>query len=81
MTVKELYGSVGVSSGLKVIDGETGKILCYRYNVISPKHEKIGRREILHLWADIEVTDDGFGNYARPYLCVYVMAEKGDNEK
>ena len=72
MTVSELYKGVSLRSDLRVMHAGTGKILCYQYRPDLPKHEKIGRMEILDLWANIQVVDNGFGDYAKPYLCVYV---------
>lgn len=79
MTVSEFYKQAEVRSKLRVYHGGNGKILCYGY--VPEKHEgKIGGKEILALWADIEVTDSGFGHYAQPYLCVYVAAG-GENDE
>lgn len=71
MTVNELYKGVSLRSDLRVIHAGTGKILCYQYKPESPKHEKIGRMEILDLWANIQVANGIFGDYAKPYLCVF----------
>lgn len=79
MTVSEFYKQAEVRSKLRVYHGGNGKILCYDY--VPEKHEeKIGEKEILALWADIEVTDSGFGHYAQPYLCVYVGQEVEEDE-
>ena len=80
MTVKELYERTRARSILRVKDGGTGRVLCYSYKPDEPKHEKIGKMEIYYLWADIEVTDSGFGHYAQPYLCVYAAARGKDEE-
>ena len=71
MTVSDLYKGVSLRSDLRVIHAGTGKILCYQYNPDVPKHEKIGKMEILYLWASMQVIDNGFGDYAKPYLCVF----------
>lgn len=71
MTVSDLYKGVSLRSDLRVIHAGTGKILCYQYKPDLPKHEKIGRMEILDLWASMQVIDNGFGDYAKPYLCVF----------
>lgn len=79
MTVSEFYKQAGVRSKLRVYHGGNGKILCYGY--VPEKHEgKIGGKEILSLWADMEVTESGFGHYAYPYLCVYVGQEEPKDE-
>lgn len=73
MTVLEF--SKICKSPLRCISAYNGKILCYEFN--AKKHTEIGEREICDVWADIQVTDSSFGNYARPIMCVFVngMAE------
>ena len=73
MTVKELYEGCEVRSNLKVIDGATGKVLCYAYRPEEQKHEKIGRMRVLNLWAEMQTVNSPFGNYARPYMCAYAI--------
>ena len=72
MTVAEF--AKGCRSRLRCISAYNGKILCYEYN--AEKHTEIGERKILSVWADILVTDSGFGNYAVPILCAYVDGAK-----
>lgn len=57
-------------SPLRCISAYNGKILCYEFN--AKKHTQIGEREVYDVWSDIQVTDCGFGSYARPILCVFV---------
>lgn len=57
-------------SPLRLISAYNGKILCYEFN--AEKHTEIGKREIYDVWADIRVTNSGFGDYARPIMCAFV---------
>lgn len=69
-------------SRLRCLSAYNGKILCYAFD--AEKHAEIGEREIYHVWADMQVTDSGFGHYALPILCCYVdgMKEcKAEREK
>lgn len=68
MTVLEF--SKICKSPLRCISAYNGKILCYEFN--AEKHTEIGKRELYDVWADMQVTDCGFGNYARPILCAFV---------
>lgn len=61
-------------SPLRCISAYNGKILCHQFK--AEKHTEIGEREILDVWADIQVTNSVFGNYARPILCCYVNGSK-----
>lgn len=76
MTIDELYKSVSLRSDLRVMHAGTGKILCYRYTPDLPKHGKIGQMEILDLWANIQVVNGAFGDYAKPYLCVFAAGRE-----
>ena len=57
-------------SKIKVISGYNGKVLCFRFQ--PEKHSAIGKRELLTVWAELEVINSGFGNCCQPILCVYV---------
>lgn len=71
MTVAEFYRGCGCRSVLKVLSGRTGRVLTPHYK--TEKHEEtVGKREILFVWAELQVTDSGFGNYCRPIMCCYV---------
>ena len=72
MTVLEF--SKMCKSPLRCISAYNGKILCYQFN--AEKHTEIGKRELYDVWADIQVTDSSFGNYARPILCCFVNGSK-----
>ena len=74
MTVQEFYDSCKCRSKLRVISAYNGKILCYSYD--PKKHTEIGERELLDIWADMQVTDSGFGNYALPVLCCFASGTK-----
>lgn len=79
MTVLELYTNGKVKSDLRVLSGANGKVLCYKFN--PTKHLEIGKRDIRAVWADITVTDFGFGNYARPIICVFVDGSRDAKQK
>lgn len=32
----------------------------------------IAGREVVDLWSELIITDNGFGNYAKPILCCFV---------
>ena len=56
---------------LKVMSGFNGKVLCRDFN--HSKHDELGDREVLDVWAEIKVTNSVcFGNSAKPIICVYV---------
>ena len=69
MTVLELYTNCQVKSALRVLSSYNGKVLCYKFN--PAKHLEIGKRDVRAVWADITVTNSGFGNYAQPIMCVF----------
>jgi hypothetical protein len=77
MTVSEL--ACFTHTGIKVKDGGTGKVLCYRYR--SDKHEKLANRQILSIWAEIDVSNGGFDSFARPTICVYVEHKESDDHE
>lgn len=70
MTVQEFFENCECKSKLRVKSGYNSKILCHQYD--PKKHIEIGKRKMLCFWADIQVTNSGFGNYAQPYICCYV---------
>ena len=70
MTVQEFYKVCECKSKLRVLSSYNNKILCYDF--YPKKHTEIGKRELSCFWADIQVTNSGFGNYAQPYICCYV---------
>ena len=39
-----------------------------------------GMLEICAIWADLQITDSGFGNYCRPILCCYASASVLEDE-
>lgn len=60
---------------LEVQSGYNGKVLCKDYN--PKKHKEIGERVITSIWSEIRATkSEGFGNIARPIICVYVYGDK-----
>lgn len=70
MTLRELYEGVQIQSQLKVLSGRTGRVLAY--NLDPTKHAHLDRKRVLDIWAELEITDSGFGNYCRPRMCCYV---------
>ena len=71
MTVAEFYKECDCKSVLKVLSGRNGRVFTAHYK--PEKHEKtVGKREILAVWAELQITDSGFGNYCRPIMCCYV---------
>lgn len=70
MTVNEFFETY-CKSRLKIMSGYNGKVLCKAFN--PKKHIEIGRREITHIWAEIEATKAmAFSNISLPILCAYV---------
>ena len=73
MTVNELYNEIGVKSPMKILSAYNGRVLCYNFNLENEKHQALGERIILDIWAEINVSKRlGFGNYADVILCAYV---------
>ena len=73
MTVNELYNEIGVESPMKILSAYNGRVLCYSFNLEKEKHQALGERIILNIWAEINVSKRlGFGNYADVILCAYV---------
>lgn len=74
MTVNEFF-KIYCRSGLKIMSGYNGKILCKRFN--PKRHMEIGEREITVVWAEIEVTKpSGCRQSATPIICAYVNGIK-----
>lgn len=69
MTVIEL--SEITHTPLKVLSARTGKVMCHAFN--KEKHAQLAGREVLSVWAELEITDSGFGNYCRPIMKVYAV--------
>lgn len=69
MKLIDFAGSVAKSK-IKVMSGYNGRVLCYQFH--PEKHAKIGERKLLSVWAELEVTDSGFGNYCKAIICAYV---------
>lgn len=68
MKVKEL---AEITRGeIRLLSGYNGKMLCRSYD--SNKHKELGEREVLSFWPDIRISDGSFGNWAKPFLGVYV---------
>lgn len=76
MTVSELFVGGECRSILKVLSARTGKVMAHSFN--PKKHEEIGKREVCAVWAELSVTDSGFGNYCRPIMCCYATEVKAD---
>lgn len=73
MTVNELYNEIGVRSPMKILSAYDGRVLCYNFNPEKEKHQVLGERRILDIWAEIKATQNvGYGNYAGVILCAYV---------
>ena len=73
MTVNELYSEIGVRSPMKILDAYNGRVLCYNFNPDKEKHQALGERRILDIWAEIRISQSaGFGNFADVILCAYV---------
>lgn len=68
MTVNEL--SVLTNSDIKIKDAKDGKILCHRYR--SPNHDHLANREVLAIWAEIDVFNSGYSSTAKAIIFVYV---------
>ena len=78
MTVNELYSEIGVRSPMKILDAYNGRVLCYNFRPDKEKHQALGERRILDIWAEIRISQNaGFGNFADVILCAYV---EGDPE-
>ena len=61
---------------IEVRSAYNSKFLCKDYNPFKHK-ETIGTREITSVWSEIRVSEGiGFGNTARPVICVYVVGDK-----
>ena len=73
MTVCKFYNGCECKSTLKVLSARTGKVMAHNYN--PEKHEKIGKMQICAVWAELQITDSGFGNYCRPIMCCYASEE------
>ena len=73
MTVNELYSEIGVRSPMKILSAYNGRVLCYNFNPEKEKHQALGERRILDIWAEIRISQSaGFGNFADVILCAYV---------
>ena len=73
MTVNELYSEIGIQSPMKILSSYNGKVLCYNFSPEKEKHQALGKRKILDIWAEIRVNKcAGYGNYADVILCAYV---------
>lgn len=73
MTVAEFYKYIPLSATVEVKSGFNGRVLCRNFNL--NKHAEIGKREILHIWAEIRTIGDTFCNRAIPVICMYVDGE------
>lgn len=70
MTVEQFYTECGCKSALKVLSARTGKVFTPYYK--QEKHaESVGKKELLAVWAELQVANSGFGNYCRPIMCCY----------
>ena len=76
MQLKELYDGVSIKSRLKVLNGRTGRVMACNYR--PETHGHLDTKEILAVWADLEITDSGFGDYCRPIMKCYI-SEEDDN--
>ena len=48
-------------------------MLCYNFSPEKEKHQALGKRKILDIWAEIKINKcAGYGNYADVILCAYV---------
>ena len=70
VTVEQFYTECGCKSVLKVLSARTGKMFTPHYK--QEKHaETIGKKELLAVWAELQVGNSGFGNHCRPIMCCY----------
>lgn len=70
MTVEQFYTECGCKSVLKVISSRTGNVFTPHYK--QEKHaETVGKRELLAVWAELQVMNSEFGNHCRPIMCCY----------
>ncbi len=76
MTLKELYDAVGIRSPLKVLSSRTGKVLARNFN--AKTHAHLEHKKVYDIWAELEITDSGFGNYCRPIMVCYVSEVNED---
>ena len=76
MTLKELYDAVGIRSTLKVLSSRTGKVLARNFN--AKTHAHLEHKKVCDIWAELEITDSGFGNYCRPIMVCYVSEVNED---
>lgn len=77
MTVSDFYYSYYCYPRLKILSARTGRVM--EYNFDPNKHEEVGKKRIRSIWAELSVTDSGFGNCCRPILCCYA-SEVNDND-
>lgn len=78
-SVEQFYTGCNCRSCLKVLSGRTGRVLTPQYK--QEKHaETVGKMKILSVWAELQVTNSGFGNYCRPIMCCYVSDRGDENE-
>lgn len=59
---------------IKVMSSYNGKVLCHRFK--PEKHKEIGEREVISVWAGLNLINNAFGNYAEPIICCYVDGTK-----
>lgn len=69
MTLHKL-SQISRGSGIKALSAFNGRVLCHNYS--SEKHEHLKDREVIDIWADMEIVKSVFGNWSRPRLCVYL---------
>lgn len=70
MTLQE-FREYHCRSELKVMSAYNGKVLCKDFN--EKKHAHLADREVHSVWAECVSTKGlGFGNIAKPIICVYV---------
>lgn len=78
MTVEQFYAECGCKSVLKVLSARTGKMFTSHYK--QEKHaETVGKRELLAVWAELQLINSGFGNYCRPIMCCYASDGGAEN--
>lgn len=70
MKLKELYESVNFYSLVEVRSGFNGKMLCRNFD--PKKHNEIGERELVSMWADTKKHRNDPGAPVCPVLCCYV---------
>lgn len=58
MTINELYSKLQIRSPMKILSAYNGRVICYNFNPNKEEHKKLGKRQILDIWAEMRVTQN-----------------------